>query len=546
MKKITMMAMAAIGFAAVMSASSGYTATIDGAAVYAGECEVCHGVLKSSTKMNRTAAQIQSAINGNIGGMGYLTYMTAAEVQATAAALANGAPAPVTGPALYGSYCAGCHGSLANSTKKNRTAAQTQAAINANAGGMGALKTLTAAQVQMIAAALASGTAPAPGPAPAPAPAPSPAPGVDGAALYGTGCAACHSALATSTKKNRTAAQITSAITGNVGGMGYLNTLTAAQVSAIATALSTATTPAPAPVTGPAAPVNLSATAAAGAAGAAQQVSGTWTDANGVSNIKLVFMQVGTAATGGVVKVKYDVAMKKLFMMNDAGAAWAGGFAPGSVNTITNKLMTLDCAKTKVTTSGNDMTVSFNLKPAAGYTGGKPLYLFAYDMGMLAPKAWDMKGTWTVGAVGTTPAPAPVPGIDGAALYASGCAGCHGPLATSAKKNRTTAQIQNAITGNAGGMGTASLMALSAAQVQAIAAALAGSTPPSTTPPPVITDGGTLYGMNCAACHGALASSGVKGSNVTSIQGAITKNKGGMGYLSILTPAQVAAIAGVL
>jgi large repetitive protein len=60
-------------------------------------------------------------------------------------------------------------------------------------------------------------------------------------------------------------------------------------------------------------------------------------------------------------------------------------------------------------------------------------------------------------------------GPDGAALYASKCASCHGALATSAKKGRTAAQIQAAI----GGVGSmSSLSTLSAAQVQAIATAL--------------------------------------------------------------------------
>lgn len=59
----------------------------------------------------------------------------------------------------------------------------------------------------------------------------------DGVALYGTNCAGCHNPLASSTKKNRTAAQIQAAINGNVGGMGFLSTLTAAQVQAIADVL---------------------------------------------------------------------------------------------------------------------------------------------------------------------------------------------------------------------------------------------------------------------------------------------------------------------
>jgi mono/diheme cytochrome c family protein len=63
------------------------------------------------------------------------------------------------------------------------------------------------------------------------------APVIDGAALYATNCAGCHGALATSSKRGRTAAQTQAAINGNVGGMGFLSFLTPAQVAAIATAL---------------------------------------------------------------------------------------------------------------------------------------------------------------------------------------------------------------------------------------------------------------------------------------------------------------------
>jgi len=76
--------------------------------------------------------------------------------------------------------------------------------------------------------------------------------------------------------------------------------------------------------------------------------------------------------------------------------------------------------------------------------------------------------------------------IDGSALYTADCAKCHGPLAASSKKGATVAQIQ---TGIASVSAMKSLSTLTTAQVQAIAAALSGSTSPSApsttwTPPP--------------------------------------------------------------
>jgi len=75
-------------------------------------------------------------------------------------------------------------------------------------------------------------------------------------------------------------------------------------------------------------------------------------------------------------------------------------------------------------------------------------------------------------AIAAIPDPDYTPGsvaLDGASLYASQCAGCHNPLATSTKSNRTAAQIRTAING-VGQMN--SLGALTDAQLQAIAAIL--------------------------------------------------------------------------
>jgi hypothetical protein len=52
-------------------------------------------------------------------------------------------------------------------------------------------------------------------------------------------------------------------------------------------------------------------------------------------------------------------------------------------------------------------------------------------------------------------------------------------------------------------------------------------------------DGAALYTTYCSGCHGTSK----KGSSAANIQGAIDSNRGGMGSLSFLTAAQVAAIA---
>ena len=71
------------------------------------------------------------------------------------------------------------------------------------------------------------------------------------------------------------------------------------------------------------------------------------------------------------------------------------------------------------------------------------------------------------------------------------------------------------------------------------------ATPPPATPPPTGLDGAALYASNCQGCHGPITSIRllpVSNRNVPDIQRAIGSNKGGMGFLSTLSVAQLQAI----
>ena len=144
----------------------------DGPTLYANYCAGCHGALASSTKSGRTAAQITSA-NNSVSAMSGLKSLTSAQISAIATALAVTTPAPtptpmptptpppttVDGAALYGTYCAGCHGPLASSQFLGASASLIQSAINGGESQMSGLKSLTTTQIQAIAVALGGTTA---------------------------------------------------------------------------------------------------------------------------------------------------------------------------------------------------------------------------------------------------------------------------------------------------------------------------------------------------------------------------------------------------
>jgi mono/diheme cytochrome c family protein len=273
-------------------------------------------------------------------------------------------------------------------------------------------------------------------------------PVLDGAALYASTCASCHGPLATSSKKGRTAAQITSA--------GMTKGLTAAQVQAVAAALAGTTPPAPV---------------------ACSYTTGTWgaCQSNSTQTRTVTSFPAGCTGTTPASSQACTYVPPVLACTSFTYSAWGTCSATGT------------------------QTRTVATSAPAGCTGG----------------------TRVVSQSCTPPAPPPA---DGAALYASTCASCHGPLATSAKLGRTAAQI------TAAGM----TKGLTAAQVQAVAAALA-----TVVPPPPATTGAALYTQYCSGCHG----NGMKGQSASTIQSRINSNTGGMGSLKSLTPAQIAAIS---
>jgi len=160
-------------------------ATFDAATFFAQHCAGCHNLGTGTSIM--TLTNDGDKLNGKFsGGAAHNGNTLAAEEILAMADYLNGTvpveppPTPVTGSELYTSECQGCHGSLATSTVSNRTVSGINAAIAANAGGMGSL-ILTNEQLTLIADALS-----------ATAPPPPPTTDRTGVEVYDQECAGCH------------------------------------------------------------------------------------------------------------------------------------------------------------------------------------------------------------------------------------------------------------------------------------------------------------------------------------------------------------------
>ena len=102
----------------------------------------------------------------------------------------------------------------------------------------------------------------------------------------------------------------------------------------------------------------------------AQSFSAVYSDENGYSNLKHVYLKVGSLVNGMVAI--YYTWVNKLYLVNDAGTGYVGNCIPGVAGTLTNSQGTLDCGLTTVSRTGNDLTVNWNTTPKASFAGTKP------------------------------------------------------------------------------------------------------------------------------------------------------------------------------
>jgi hypothetical protein len=111
----------------------------------------------------------------------------------------------------------------------------------------------------------------------------------------------------------------------------------------------------------------------------------------------LVYLRVKNPANGTVLLLLYKACQNKLFLVDEDGQTLLGGFAPGSANTISNRLGTLDCAGTTVTRAGDTLTVNWRVAGNAPLAGETLVQQISRDRS----KVWSGTtacGTWVLTA----------------------------------------------------------------------------------------------------------------------------------------------------
>jgi hypothetical protein len=93
----------------------------------------------------------------------------------------------------------------------------------------------------------------------------------------------------------------------------------------------------------------------------------------------------------------YDRPANTIFLLNDAGTAWASG-QPGSATTLQNSQCAITLADSSAAPVGDTLTVTAAMTFKAAFNGAKNIFMYATNG--TVDSGWQDRGDWTVAAVG--------------------------------------------------------------------------------------------------------------------------------------------------
>lgn len=128
--------------------------------------------------------------------------------------------------------------------------------------------------------------------------------------------------------------------------------------------------------------------------GQAATISATYSDQDGSEDIAAAYILVSSGSQSKIYcpYFRYDQTTNLLYLRDNFDTSWVGGFPPGSLNTVINSTVSLNCAKTTVSRSGTDLIINWNFTFKSATTSTQGVYLYATDR-MGESDGWTLKGT---------------------------------------------------------------------------------------------------------------------------------------------------------
>jgi len=126
--------------------------------------------------------------------------------------------------------------------------------------------------------------------------------------------------------------------------------------------------------------------------------SAMWTDADGFANISKCYILTNTTLSGtNAAYLMYDQNQNKIYIRNDAGTAWLGGYAPGSSKVIENSYFKVDCAATTVNAAEDYVQLSVRVWFKSVMVGKTCSVWLKVEDEYGLTDGWDKMATLTMG-----------------------------------------------------------------------------------------------------------------------------------------------------
>ena len=120
-----------------------------------------------------------------------------------------------------------------------------------------------------------------------------------------------------------------------------------------------------------------------------------YSDPNGAGDLNTLLLQINSTQTGAnACYVYYQPQGNHLYLANNSGTWITPALTPGVAGTASNSQCTLNAGSSKVTMSGDNLTLTVALSFTGTFVGTKNVYLYGAGYSGLS-SGWVKEGTWT-------------------------------------------------------------------------------------------------------------------------------------------------------